>query len=89
MSSSDLARLTAETLSLALLVSAPALLASVLIGLLVGLLQAATQVQEQTLSFVPKLVGVALVLATLGGWMTGQLVRFTSALWLAIPTLVH
>ena len=89
MSSSDLARLTAETLSLALLVSAPALLASVLIGLLVGLLQAVTQVQEQTLSFVPKLVGVALVLATLGGWMTGQLVRFTSSLWLAIPALVH
>lgn len=84
----DLTRLTAETLYLVLLVSAPALLASLLLGLVIGVLQALTQVQEQTLSFVPKLVGVAIVLATLGGWMSAQLVRFTTTLWTAIPSLV-
>ena len=89
MDSAELARLTTETLYLVLLVSAPALLASLAVGLAVGLLQAVTQVQEQTLSFVPKLVGVAIVLAVLGPWMSGELVRFTSALWLAIPRLIH
>lgn len=89
MTSADLARLTAETLYLVLLVSAPALIASLVVGLVIGLLQAVTQIQEQTLSFVPKLVGVAIVLAVLGGWMSGELVRFTSSLWRAIPELVH
>lgn len=89
MGPADLARLSAETLYLVLLVSAPALLAALAIGLAIGLLQAVTQVQEQTLAFVPKLIGVAIVLAVLGPWMSGELVRFTSALWLAIPHLVH
>lgn len=88
MTASDLTRLTAETLYLVLLVSAPALAAALVVGLVVGLLQTVTQVQEQTLAFVPKLVAVALTLAVLGGWMSSELVRFTSALWLAIPRLV-
>lgn len=88
VTASDLTRLTAETLYLVLLVSAPALAAALVVGLVVGLLQAVTQVQEQTLAFVPKLVAVALTLAVLGGWMSSELVRFTSALWLAIPRLV-
>lgn len=89
MSTADLTRLTAETLYLVLLVSAPALLVSLAVGLIIGLLQAVTQVQEQTLSFVPKLAAVALVLAVSGAWMSGELVRFTTTLWEAIPTLVH
>lgn len=88
MTASDLARLTAETLYLVLLVSAPALGAAMVVALVVGVLQAVTQVQEQTLAFVPKLVAVALTLALVGGWMSSELVRFTSALWLAIPRLV-
>ncbi len=87
--SSELTRLTAETLYLVLLVSAPVLLVSLAVGLTVGLLQAVTQVQEQTLSFVPKLVAVALTLAVGGGWIGGELVRFTERLWNALPTLVH
>lgn len=89
VTAADLARLSAETLYLALLVSGPALIASLVVGLGVALLQAVTQVQDQTLAFVPKLVAVALVLAVLGGWMSGELVRFTSSLWLAIPELVR
>jgi len=84
----ELTRLTAETLYLVLLVSAPPLLVALAIGLVVGLLQAVTQVQEQTLSFVPKLVAVATVLVVGGGWMGGQLLRFTERLWTAIPELM-
>ena len=89
MTSSELVLLSAETLYLVLLVSAPALGASLAVGLGVGLLQAVTQVQEQTLSFVPKLVAVAVVLVVSGGWMSAELVRFTTGLWTAIPTLVR
>lgn len=84
----ELTRLTAETLYLVLLVSGPPLLVALGIGLVVGLLQAVTQVQEQTLSFVPKLVAVATVLVVGGGWMGGQLLRFTERLWMAIPELM-
>jgi flagellar biosynthetic protein FliQ len=85
----ELTRLTAETLYLVLLVSAPALLVSLAVGLIVGLMQAVTQIQEQTLSFVPKLVAVGIALVVGGGWMGGQLIRFADALWMAIPELVH
>jgi len=88
MDPADLARLSAETLYLVLLVSAPALLVSLLVGFGIGLLQAVTQVQEQTLSFVPKLVAVGLVLALGGGWMGAQLLRSTETLLTAIPDLV-
>jgi len=79
----------AEVLYLVLLVSAPALLISLLVGFSIGLLQAVTQVQEQTLSFVPKLVAVAAALAIGGGWMGGQLLRFTEVLWRSIPLLMR
>lgn len=88
MDASTLVMLSAETLYLVLLVSMPALLASLVVGLGLGILQAVTQVQEQTLTFVPKVVAVAIVLVTLGGWMTGQVVRFTTDLWTSIPGLV-
>jgi len=88
MDPAELTRLTAETLYLVLLVSGPPLLVALAIGLIIGLLQAVTQVQEQTLSFVPKLVAVATVLVVAGGWMGGQLLRFTDRLWRAIPELM-
>ncbi|MEZ4255798.1 MAG: type III secretion system export apparatus subunit SctS [Polyangiales bacterium] len=83
----ELSRLLGESLYLLLLVSAPVLLVSVLVGLVVSLLQAMTQVQDQTLSFVPKLAAVALTLAVAGAWMGGELIRFTQATWAAIPGL--
>lgn len=88
MSSDELARLVVEGLYLTLWVSAPVLAAAVVVGLTVSVLSAATQVQEQSLSFVPKLVGVALTLALTGGWMASQLLSFTDHLWRAIPALV-
>jgi len=88
MDGGEFGRWVVETLYLTLLVSAPVLLVSLVVGLALGLLQAVTQVQEQTLSFVPKLIAVAATLALLGGWMGGELLRFTHSLWSAIPTLI-
>ena len=66
-----------EGLYLALVASAPPVLTSLMIGLLVSIVQATTQLQEQTLTFVPKLVGVFLSLAISAPWIGAQLVRFT------------
>ncbi len=87
--SNELARLASEALSLALWVSAPALVASFVVGLLVAIASATTQVQEQALSHVPKTAVVALVLLAAGGWMAAEIARFTHELFTALPTLVH
>ena len=76
-----------EGLVLVLLLSAPPLIASMVTGFVVGLFQAATQIQDQTLAFVPKLIVVMLVLAATGPLMGAQLVRFAQALLLAIPSV--
>jgi flagellar biosynthesis protein FliQ len=76
-----------EGLVLVLLLSAPPLIASMLTGFVVGLFQAATQIQDQTLAFVPKLVVVLVVLVAMGPVLGSSLVRFTQALFLAIPSL--
>lgn len=89
MHSAELLRLGAQALELVLRVSLPVLLASLVVGLLVGLGQAVTQVQDQTLSFVPKLLAVAATLALVGGSMGAEVARFTESVWTAIPTLVH
>lgn len=83
----ELVRLIQESLALVLLVSAPVLGASAAVGLVVGVAGASTQVQEQSLSFVPRLVAVALVLLALGGWMAGEILTYTDSLWRAIPEL--
>jgi flagellar biosynthesis protein FliQ len=80
-------RVVREGLLLVLLLSAPPLLASLLVGLIVGILQTATQVHEQTLVFVPKLVAMSLVLIAMGPVLGAQLLRFTQALLLAIPAI--
>lgn len=76
-----------EGLLLVLLLSGPPLLASMVVGFVIGLLQAATQIQDQTLAFVPKLVVVMAVLAAMGPVLGASLVRFTQALFLAVPAL--
>lgn len=88
MQALELTRVTVESLFLVLVVSAPVLGVSLLLGALISLLQAATQVQEYSVSFVPKLIAIALVLAVGGGWMGGQVVQYTSGLWRSIPELV-
>jgi flagellar biosynthetic protein FliQ len=67
-----------EGLLLVLLLSAGPMLASMLVGFVVGIFQATTQIQEQTLSFVPKLIAVFTTLAITGPWAVGHAVRFTT-----------
>jgi flagellar biosynthetic protein FliQ len=69
-------RIVREALLLVLLISAAPMLASMLVGFVVSVFQATTQIQEQTLSYVPKLVAVFLTLAILGPWMLAQTLRF-------------
>jgi flagellar biosynthesis protein FliQ len=76
-----------EALYLVLLVSAPALLASLAVGLLVSVVQATTQLQDQTLAFVPKLIAVLATLAVTGPWIGQQLGRFTQALLQSLPMM--
>lgn len=78
-------KLLNETLVMILLLSAPALIASLVIGLLVSIFQATTQIQEQTLTFVPKIVVTFLALAVTGPWLISQLVVFTQRVWGLIP----
>jgi flagellar biosynthesis protein FliQ len=76
-----------EGLLLVILLSAPPLLASLLVGLVVGILQTATQIHEQTLMLVPKLLAVGIVLVAMGPVLGAQLLRFSQALLLAIPAI--
>lgn len=72
-----------------LLLAGPLLGASLLIGLLVSIFQATTQIQEQTLTFVPKIVVVFLSLIIFGPWMLNLLIAFTSNLFAVIPRLMY
>ena len=69
-------------------VAAPILITSLVIGLAISLFQSVTQIQEVTLTFVPKLAGVALVIVISGHWMLGQLISFTHQLFDLIPRLI-
>ncbi|HXF07212.1 MAG TPA: flagellar biosynthesis protein FliQ [Candidatus Acidoferrales bacterium] len=67
------------------LLAGPLLAAALVVGVVVGLFQAATQINEATLSFVPKLGAIALTLLVAGGWMLGMLVDYTRELYQSIP----
>lgn len=78
----DLAR---EAIMVALLVSSPVLAAGMLVGLALGLLQALTQIQEQTVAFVPKLLAMVLVLSLTLPWLIGRMVEYSTDLVENIP----
>ena len=80
--------LTMRTLELALKLALPLLLSALVVGLVVSVFQAVTQIQEQSLSFIPKIVGVAVVVVVAGPWMLGQLLGCTEELYRSIPALV-
>ena len=82
-----LIRLTRETLYLALALAAPLVLAALVISMLVGLVQAATQIPDATIGFVPRAASVALALALAGPWIGAQLVRFAQVVLELIVTV--
>ena len=78
-----------QGLFLVLVLSAPPVLVALLVGLLVSLVQATTQIQEQTLTFVPKLVGVLATLAFAGPWLMAEIIKFTASVWNGFPNYIH
>ena len=77
-----------QALELMLIVSAPLLLVALGIGLVVSFFQAITQLNEQTLSFLPKLVGVAVTMIVVGPWMISTLVDYLQRSIISIPSLI-
>lgn len=78
-----------SALELTLTLSAPLLLAALITGVVVGAFQAATQINEMTLSFIPKLLVLALVMAMAGPWMLRTMVDYTRELIVSIPQLIN
>ena len=78
-----------HALEVMLLLAAPLLLVALVVGLLVGVFQAATQINEMTLSFIPKLLGMAAALLVAGPWMLKVIVGYTRALFESIPGLIN
>jgi|ABDH01.1.fsa_nt_gi flagellar biosynthetic protein FliQ len=72
-----------------LIVAGPLLLSALTVGLIVAILQATTSIQEQTLTFVPKIIAILLVLALLGGFMFGSLRQYTTDLFRKIPDMAR
>ena len=80
--------LTMDAISVAMKIAVPMLMAGLVGGLVVSVFQAVTQIQEQTLAFIPKVVALVAVIAIFGPWMLGQLETYTTALWASIPQMV-
>ena len=74
---------------LALLLAGPILLISLMVGSFISLIQAATQINEVTMTFIPKMIASILVLLLLGSWMLQQILVFTANLFNSLPNLVH
>ncbi|HEV7358093.1 MAG TPA: flagellar biosynthesis protein FliQ [Steroidobacteraceae bacterium] len=77
-----------KTLMVTSLISAPLLLIALITGLVIGMLQAATQINESTLSFIPKLLMLVLTLFVAGPWILRVLIDFTHELYASIPAMV-
>lgn len=88
MSEDTVINLASQAIDLAISVGGPMLLASLAIGLLVSVFQAVTQIQEQSLTLIPKIAGIVLILVLLGPWMIDKFVAYTTNLFTAIPTIV-
>ncbi len=89
MTDSSVTEIAVQSILLATKLAAPILIVTLAIGLGIGLIQSATQIQEQTLTFVPKLIGVALVIVLTGNWMLAQMIGFVNHLFDMIPGLLH
>lgn len=86
---SDLIGLGVETFKLTLMISFPMLLAGLIAGLLISIFQATTQINEMTLSFVPKIILVVVIIIFLMPWMMNQMTDFTARILNMIPTFIQ
>ena len=81
MTVDEVTAIASSALYLVIKVSAPVLLVSLIVGLIISIFQTVTSIQEQTLTFVPKIIAVFLALIVLGNWMLGELSGFMETLW--------
>lgn len=81
MTVDDVSMITQDALFLIIKVSAPVLLISLIIGLLISIFQTVTSIQEQTLTFVPKIFGIFLAIILLGHWMLNGMIEYMVGLW--------
>lgn len=88
MTQDTVVNLATQAMTLTLEIAGPILLLGLIIGLLVSIFQAVTSIQEQSLSFIPKIVGVAVLIVVLGPWMLDQLVSYATNLYMSIPSLI-
>lgn len=88
MNDAQVIEIVTQMLGVATRLAAPILLVSLVIGVVISILQTITQIQEMTLTFVPKLIGVAAILVFGGSWMLRELVGWVTALWRSIPTML-
>ncbi len=85
----EIVTLAVDSLKLALLLSLPALLVGMIVGLLVSIFQATTQINEMTLSFVPKILAIAVVMILTMPWMMNEMIDFTTYVFKLIPTFLR
>lgn len=78
-----------QALWITMLISAPLLLVALAIGLFIGIIQAATSINEMTLSFIPKITVMGITLAIFGGWQINTLVDYTREIFMRIPGIFH
>jgi flagellar biosynthetic protein FliQ len=88
MDSQTVMTLTYQAMRMVMIVAGPLLLVTLLVGLLISVFQAATQINEMTLSFIPKLLAVAATLVLLGPWLIGMMVDYIRQIMEQIPTMV-
>jgi len=89
MTDSNVLSIAQHALTLAVAISAPILGAGLVVGLVVSIFQAATQIHEMTLTFIPKILAVAAALTACGPWMVREVVGVTTVLFQSIPTMVR
>ena len=89
MTVSDITEIISQAMYVIIITSAPPLLIRMIIGLLVSIFQTVTSIQEQTLTFVPKLLAIFLVLIIFGGWMLGNMTDYMKNLWADFSVYLH
>lgn len=89
MTEQTIVDIAGRTIWVAMLVGAPALLSTLVTGLVVSVFQAATQINEQTLSFIPKIIVMTITLAIFGPWILEIMLNFTTDIFNGIPLLTH
>ena len=88
MSQDQVISICVSAMEMGIKIALPLLLVGLVVGLLVSIFQAVTQIQEQTLSFIPKILGLVAVIVIAGPWMLGTLLSWTTQLWSSIPSVV-